>query len=59
MRTESATTEHLREAMIRHRALFEDLTGLRDGHGRPARARVAADSDPAAETAHRTADTPR
>ena len=35
LRTESATTEQLREAMIRYRALFEDLTGLRDGHGSP------------------------
>ena len=77
LRTESATTEQLREAMIRHRALFEDLTGLRDDHDGPARDRVAeisaraadsssadssaadADSDPAAENASRTADTPR
>ena len=35
LRTETATTEQLREAMIRYRALFEDLTGLRDGHGQP------------------------
>jgi hypothetical protein len=41
MRTESASTEQLREAMIRYRALFEDLTGLRDGHGEGARDRVA------------------
>jgi hypothetical protein len=33
LRTERATTEQLREAMIRYRALFEDLTGLRDGRG--------------------------
>jgi hypothetical protein len=32
LRTESATTEQLREALIRYRALFEDLTGLREGH---------------------------
>ena len=38
---ESATTEQLREAMIRHRALFEDLTGLRNGRGQPGRDRVA------------------
>jgi hypothetical protein len=57
--TESATTEQLREAMIRYRALFEDLTGLRDGHGRPRRDRVTASSDLAAENASRTADTPR
>ena len=39
--TDSASTEQLREAMIRYRALFEDLTGLREGHGEPARDRVA------------------
>jgi hypothetical protein len=33
LRAERATTEQLREAMIRYRALFEDLTGLRDGRG--------------------------
>jgi len=52
LRTESATTEKLREAMIRYRTLFEDLTGLRDGRGQPERDRVA-------ENANRTADTPR
>ncbi|HTQ89207.1 MAG TPA: hypothetical protein VMK84_06900 [Streptosporangiaceae bacterium] len=41
LRAESASTEQLREAMIRYRALFEDLTGLREGHGEPARDRVA------------------
>jgi hypothetical protein len=41
LRTESATTEELRGAMIRRRALFEDLTGLREDRGRPARDRVA------------------
>jgi hypothetical protein len=63
LRTESATTEQLREAMIRHRALFEDLTGLRDDHAAPARDRVAADSelpardsDPAARDAARDGD---
>jgi hypothetical protein len=65
LRIESATTEQLREAMIRYRALFEDLTGLRNGRGGPARDRVAeirdraADRDLAAENANRTADTPR
>ncbi len=53
LRSESATPEQLRKAMIRHRALFEELTGLRDGHGEPARDRVAA------ENINRTADTPR
>jgi hypothetical protein len=41
LRTETATTEQLREAMIRYRALFEDLAGLRDGRGGPGRDRVA------------------
>jgi hypothetical protein len=34
LRTETATTEELREAMIRYRAMFEDLTGLRNGNRR-------------------------
>jgi hypothetical protein len=41
LRAESASTEQLREAMIRYRALFEDLTGLREDRGEPARDRVA------------------
>jgi hypothetical protein len=41
LRTETATTEELREAMIRYRALFEDLTGLRNGQADPERNRVA------------------
>jgi hypothetical protein len=41
LRIDAATTEQLREAMIRYRALFEDLTGLRNGHGQPGRDRVA------------------
>jgi hypothetical protein len=45
LRADSASTEQLREAMIRHRALFEDLTGLREGPGEPARDRVAAIRD--------------
>jgi hypothetical protein len=49
MRTESASTEQLREAMIHYRALFEDLTGLRETHGEPARDRVAAIRDRAAD----------
>ncbi len=40
-RTETATTEELREAMIRYRALFEDLTGLRTGQENSESARVA------------------
>ncbi len=61
LRTESPTTEQLREAMIRYRALFEDLTGLRNGHAQPDR--VAGIRDRSASTnspvADRTADTPR
>ena len=49
MRTESASTEQLREAMIHYRGLFEDLTGLREAHGGPARDRVAAIRDRAAD----------
>jgi len=45
LRTDSASTEQLREAMIHYRTLFEDLTGLREGHGAPARERVAAIRD--------------
>jgi len=41
LRTETATTEELREAMIRYRALFEDLTGLRNGQADPERDQVA------------------
>jgi hypothetical protein len=37
----SATTEQLREAMIRCRVLFEDLTGLREGPGLSGRDRMA------------------
>jgi hypothetical protein len=55
MRTESASTEQLREAMIHYRALFEDLTGLREARGEPARDRVAAISDRAAD-GHAVAD---
>jgi hypothetical protein len=50
LRTESATTEQLREAMIRYRALFEDLTGLREGQGQPERDRVAEIRDRAANS---------
>jgi hypothetical protein len=38
LQIEAATTEQLREAMIRCRALFEDLTGLREGSAQPDRA---------------------
>jgi hypothetical protein len=49
LRTESATTEQLREALIRCRALFEDLTGLRESQARPGRDRAAEINDRAAE----------
>ena len=41
LQADSASTEQLREAMIRYRTLFEDLTGLREDHGEAARDRVA------------------
>jgi hypothetical protein len=50
LRVESATTEQLREAMIRYRALFEDLTGLRENQGQPARDRMAEVRDRAADS---------
>jgi hypothetical protein len=49
------STEQLRGALIRYRALFEDLTGLREGQGPPARDRMAEDSDGTA-TSTRTVD---
>jgi hypothetical protein len=49
VRIDSATTEQLREAMIRDRTLFEDLTGLRESQGQPARDRVAGISTRGAE----------
>jgi hypothetical protein len=68
IRTESASTEELRTAMIRYRTLFQDLVGVPAGQGvlqRPA----AATGQPAARTdGHtgkiaivppKTADTPR
>jgi hypothetical protein len=39
--TASASTEQLREALIRYRALFEDLTGQQAGPGQPASDRAA------------------
>ena len=41
MPADSASTEQLRESMIHYRALFEDLTGLREGQAGPPRDRVA------------------
>jgi hypothetical protein len=37
LQPESASTERLRETMIHYRALFEDLTGLRNDHTEPDR----------------------
>jgi hypothetical protein len=73
LRIDSATTEELREAMIRCRAMFQDLTGPREGQVQPARGRVAeinerapgndgivaANGNRIPEHIDRTADTPR
>jgi hypothetical protein len=68
IQTESASTEELRTAMIRHRALFEDLVGVRAGQ-EALQGPAAATGQPAAQTGGRTrkiaivppktADTPR
>jgi hypothetical protein len=50
LRPESASTEQLREALIRYRALFEDLTGVRAGQAQPRRADAAQIDDRAVET---------
>jgi hypothetical protein len=49
IQTETATTEELREAMIRYRAMFEELTGLGTENGQPGCDRVAAVRDRSAE----------
>lgn len=54
IQAESATTEELREAMIRYRAMFEDLTGLGNGHGAPKRDRVAEIRERSAENSQVT-----
>jgi hypothetical protein len=56
LRIDSATTEELREAIIRYRALFEDLTGLREDQGQPSRDRVAEINGQAAENDRAAAD---
>jgi len=68
IQTESASTEELRTAMIRYRALLQDLVGVPASQGALQR-RAAATAQPAAETdGHtrkiatvppKTADTPR
>jgi hypothetical protein len=50
LQPESASTEQLRETMIRYRALFEDLTGLRDARSDTGRDRVAEIRDRAANS---------
>jgi len=47
IRTDSASTEDLRTALIRHRALFQDLVGVPAGQ-RPLPGRGAAATEPAA-----------
>jgi hypothetical protein len=59
LRIDSATTEELREALIRYRALFEDLTGLREGPGQAGRDRVTEINDRAAEDNRVLADNSR
>ena len=72
VRTDTATTEQLREALIRCRALFDDLLGMQNGRepvlrgGRLQRDGVAdqepaaaSDDELAAQDSDRTADTPR
>lgn len=54
--TESATTEQLREALIRSRALFEDLAGLREGPLQPGRDHAAEINDRTATNSDRIAD---
>jgi hypothetical protein len=49
LRTESASTEQLRGALIRDRAVFEDLTGVRAGQAQPRRADAAQIDDLAAD----------
>ena len=56
LRLEAATTEQLRGAMIRYRALFEDLTGLRATQGQPERDRVAEIRDRTAANGGTVAD---
>jgi len=55
LQTESATTEQLREALIRNRALLEDLTGLREGQAQRDRV-IAGNSSRSAENDDRIAE---
>jgi hypothetical protein len=54
LQIDTATTEELREAMIRFRAMFEDLTGLQENQGNPERDRVAAIRERSMETSEVT-----
>jgi hypothetical protein len=54
IQTETATTEELREALIRYRAIFEDLTGLGDGTRGTENDRVAEVRDHSAENSEVT-----
>ena len=54
LRPETATTEELRAAMIRYRALFEDLTGPGNDTGQPGRDRVAEIRERSVETSEVT-----
>ena len=54
LRTETATTEEFRAAMIRYRALFEDLTGLGSVTEQPERDRVAEIRERSVETSEVT-----
>ena len=56
LQIEAATTEQLREAMISYRALFEDLTGLREDNAQPDR--VAEVPDRAASSNSSVANPP-
>lgn len=53
VKTASASTEELRTALLRYRALFQDLAGVRVGQRVPAR-RAATTTKPAAGTDGRT-----
>jgi hypothetical protein len=59
VRTEAATTEELREAMIGSRALFRDLAGVTNGQRQPERERVAEVRERVEQNSGRTADAPR
>jgi hypothetical protein len=54
LQIDTATTEELREAMIRFRAMFENLTGLKNDQGNPERDRVAEIRERSMETSEVT-----